>query len=373
MRLVATTRFREGTRLGKDIPAAAGQAPLLRAGVALTERHREALVRAGVYAVYVNDAVGHGIDVNPALTEQTREEAREALDTAFGEVALMTGQPLSDERIAELQTVADAIAAEVALIGEAVVAFNDLAIADRYTLEHSIDVTAVGLIVGRQLFATRGRIDYRGERDFEGIDLHLTQLGIGLLLHDIGKLAIPAEILHRPGPLLESEWETMKLHPLMGLDMLQGDGVGPRAKSVVRSHHERWDGNGYPAGIAGSDISQFARIAAVADVFDAVTSERAYAPAAPQHVGVQTIRDGAGTQFDPEVVAAFCEVIAPYPPGSEITLSDGSQAVVVSVPAGRLELPLVRVFRDGTGEEIHPVEIDLQGRPELAPAAVLTR
>jgi HD-GYP domain-containing protein (c-di-GMP phosphodiesterase class II) len=157
----------------------------------------------------------------------------------------------------------------------------------------------------------------------------------------------------------------------MGLDMLQGDGVGPRAKSVVRSHHERWDGTGYPAGIAGYDISQFARIAAVADVFDAVTSERAYAPAAPQHVGVKVIRDGAGTQFDPEVVAAFSEVIAPYPPGSEITLADGSEGVVVSVPSARLDLPVVRVYRDASGAEIHPVGVHLQARPELAPGGVL--
>jgi HD-GYP domain-containing protein (c-di-GMP phosphodiesterase class II) len=101
----------------------------------------------------------------------------------------------------------------------------------------------------------------------------------------------------------------MMQHPLLGLEFLRDDAIPARAKSVVRSHHERWDGSGYPSGLIGEEISLFSRIAAVADVFDAVTSERYHAPAVPRRQGVELIRAGAGSSFDPMVVETFLETI----------------------------------------------------------------
>jgi HD-GYP domain-containing protein (c-di-GMP phosphodiesterase class II) len=373
MRLVATRRLSPGARLGQDIPAPhGGPIPLLRAGVAITERQRAALLEAGINAVYVDDGIGEGIDIPQALTEETRQEARTALGRALAEVPGIVGKggSLAPATVADLQRVAALVAAEVAASRDAALALSDLAGADAYTLEHSIDVTVVGLLVAERLFRDHGRIDFRGRRSFDRIDHHLTQLGTGLMLHDIGKIAIPSAVLNKPGKLDEEEWRLMRRHPLTGVEMLPGDGIGARAKSVVRSHHERWDGGGYPDGIPGEDISQFARIASVADVFDAVTSERPYASAAPQHVGVTIVREGAGSAFDPEVAAVFLSVIAPYPPGSEITLADGRVAVVVAAPPGRFELPLVRVHRDPGGREVSPYELDLADQPDLAPGAV---
>jgi HD-GYP domain-containing protein (c-di-GMP phosphodiesterase class II) len=106
-------------------------------------------------------------------------------------------------------------------------------------------------------------------------------------------------------------------------------------------------------------------VAAVADVFDAVTSERAYARAATPAVGVETIRGGAGVQFDPEVVEAFTRVIAPYAPGCEVRLSDGRRALVVSVPPHRADRPVVRVFTDPAGRPVEPFELELARTPRL--------
>jgi HD-GYP domain-containing protein (c-di-GMP phosphodiesterase class II) len=347
--------------------------PLLRAGVAITDRQRDALLEAGINAVYVDDGIGEGIDVPGALTEETRQEARNALSRALADAPAMVadGRALDPHAVAELERIAALIASEVAGAGDAALALSDLAGADAYTLEHSIDVTVVGLLVAERLFRDRGRIDFRGRRAFDRIELHLTQLGTGLLLHDIGKIAIPSAVLNKPGKLDPEEWELMRRHPVTGVELLPGDGIGARAKSVIRSHHERWDGAGYPEGIATEQISQFARIASVADVFDAVTSERPYATAAPQHVGVKIVKDGAGSAFDPEVVEVFLQVIAPYPPGSPVALADGRVAVVVSVQPGRFDLPLVRVHRDSGGREVTPYEIDLADHPELSPGAVL--
>ena len=368
MRLVATRRLAPGTRLGRDVPATgAGSVPLLRAGVEVTPRHRDALLAAGINAVYVDDELGRGIEVPRALSDETRREARTALGRALGQAGPRLDRPLSDQNMSDLQQVAARIAAEVAGSGDAALALADLAGADAYTLEHSIDVTVAGLLIASRLFRDRGRVDFRGERAFDRVEQHLTQLGVGLMLHDIGKLAIPAHVLNKPGQLDDKEWVLMRSHPLIGVDLLPGSSIGARAKSVVRSHHERWDGTGYPDGLAGEAISQFARIASVADVFDAVTSERPYARAAPQNVGVSIIRSGTGAAFDPEVVEVFLEVVPPYPPGSEITLADGRRGVVVTAAPGRFATPLVRVHRDPGGRAVKPYELDLAEHTELVP------
>ncbi len=370
MRLVGTRRFVAGSSLGRDVPPNAGEAPLLRAGVALTEGHREALLRAGINAVYVDDGASEGIEVVAALSDRTRSEARAALSNAFRAAPSVAagGGTFSGEQMREFHDIAAKIASEVASVGDAALALSDLAASDAYTMEHTIDVTVVGLLIARHLFQTRGRVDWRGERTYDRLEHHLTQLGVGLFLHDIGKLAIPAGILHKPGKLTEEEWELVKQHPEVGIEMVPSDAIWPRAKDVIRSHHERWDGSGYPRGLVGEDIQPFSRIAAVADVFDAVTSERAYAPARPQNVGVETIRAGAGTQFCPEVVEAFLEIVPPYPPGNEIELADGSGGIVVSVPPHQVELPQVRVLRDPDGNDLaEPREVLLTEEPELAP------
>jgi HD-GYP domain-containing protein (c-di-GMP phosphodiesterase class II) len=146
--------------------------------------------------------------------------------------------------------------------------------------------------------------------------------------------------VHKPGPLAGDELELMRRHPLRGLDFLHAEDIGELAESVIRSHHERWDGSGYPSGLAGEEISRFARIAAVADVFDAVTSERHFSPAASQGAGVATVRAQAGSTLDPQLVEVFCDVVVAHPPGSEIELPDGCRGVVTSVTD---EGPVVRL------------------------------
>ena len=164
----------------------------------------------------------------------------------------------------------------------------------------------LGLLIARRAWATDGWIDYRGRRRHDRIDDRMRKLGLGLLVHDVGKLAVPPEILNKPGRLTDDEMDVMKTHAARrrraaapGRPLAAGD------LSVVRDHHERLDGSGYPEGLHGGQVQEFPRIAAVADVYDAVTSERVYKPAAPPHVGVSVIRDGSGAQFCPTIVRHF--------------------------------------------------------------------
>jgi HD-GYP domain-containing protein (c-di-GMP phosphodiesterase class II) len=153
--------------------------------------------------------------------------------------------------------------------------------------------------------------------------------------------------------------EVMRTHADIGAQMLQSNAYSPLVRAVVREHHERWDGKGYPRGLAGHDISQLARIAAVADVYDAVTSHRPYSRAKPAHVGVEVIVSGSGTAFDPEVVEMFRRVVMPYPVGTELRMADGTVGVVASAEPGAPSRPLVRF---PTGERV----VDLDAEPLAA-------
>jgi hypothetical protein len=169
---------------------------------------------------------------------------------------------------------------------------------DLYTGGHVERVAQIATAIGR-------RLGYEGE-DLDAIE-------IGALLHDIGKIGIPERILHKPGPLDESEWEVMRRHPIVSEFILSGIELHPFVTQIARSSHERIDGAGYPDGVAGDDIPLPARIVLVADAFDALTSDRPYRARRPEHQALAEIRANAGTQFCPKVVATLDRIAREEP------------------------------------------------------------
>jgi HD-GYP domain-containing protein (c-di-GMP phosphodiesterase class II) len=370
VRLVTLDTLETGTELAQDIYASGhGDIPLLRRGVALSERYKRALIDNGITTVWVEDELGEGIIPQTPVSDETRRKASEAVGTALAEAktALSKGKGLSDTAIADLSDMATIITDEVMNLPDAALHLADMMGADQYLLQHVIDVTALGVVLARKTFHEKGWVDFTGRRRFDGVEGRLSKIALGLLLHDIGKLSIPPEVLNKPGKLDDAEWDVMRKHPAVGCDML-GDDISFLVKAVVRHHHERWDGRGYPDNLAGDRIHQFARIASVADVYDAVTSERSYKSAAAPHVGVDVILKGTGTAFDPEVVSVFQKVVVPFPPGYEVELADGRRAVVVDVDLDAPYEPKVRVRNDdGTVEEID--RAPLAGRQAEQPQA----
>jgi ribonuclease P protein subunit RPR2 len=161
---------------------------------------------------------------------------------------------------------------------------------DAYTGKHAERVTAYGIELASRL----------------GLELLETpDLEFGFLLHDIGKVAIPDAILYKPGALTDEERALMAQHPLIGAQIVRGIEFLDSAVEVVRSHHEHWDGHGYPDALAGEEIPLAARVFAVADVLDALTTKRPYRLASPLGVARRMITEESGRQFDPRVVEAF--------------------------------------------------------------------
>ena len=362
MRRVPVEHLRTGDRIGRDIRSGPAELPLLRAGIRVSDSYRQSLQRSNITSVWIDDGLSEGIEPLEAIGERTKQRAEVAIHAAFRDVsrALVEGNTLEDEIVREMGDVADLICHDVAANVHSALALNDLANADGYTMTHSLAVTALGLSLGLRVMRRYGWIDNQGNRRFDGIDERLSTLGVGLLLHDIGKLAIPPEILQKPGPLTAEEMAAMRSHPTLGVRILQdADGISPLSRAVVRSHHERWDGTGYPAKKARTEIHQFARIASVADVFDALTSDRPYRRAMATHLGYEHIVSRSGRDFDPEVVEVFRLSVAPHPPGTGVVLSDGRRGIVKEVRPDSVTRPIVRLVLDAAGGPTPGPDVDL--------------
>jgi putative nucleotidyltransferase with HDIG domain len=170
---------------------------------------------------------------------------------------------------------------------------NALEARDLYTRQHSSRVTGISLLIGKQLGCSKEELDV---------------LNFAGHLHDIGKIGIRDDILLKPGRLTEEEFEKIKEHPVIGANILKQLGMWDNERKIIRCHHERFDGTGYPDGLKQEEIPFLARILSVADVYDAMASDRAYRKRMEEKLILQIISEGVGTQFDPSVVTAFQNV-----------------------------------------------------------------
>jgi HD-GYP domain-containing protein (c-di-GMP phosphodiesterase class II) len=308
MRLIRTNKVPDGSTLGRDIITGRDAVPLLRAGVSIDQRYRDALDRAGIHAIYIADEQSEGIVPVPAISDEARLLTTRAVSTAFDEAkrSIAAGKSLPTAAANSLSQVVERILLEIEDTGVESLVLNSNSCAEAYIVQHAIDVTALGLMIGRRLMGEQGWTDHRGQRQHGKRDERLARLGMGLLLHDIGKLAVPAETLNKSGKLTDSEWEVMRTHPRVGLDLIRDSSAWcPLVHAVVLRHHERWDGSGYPDRLAGEGIPLAARIVAIADVYDALRSHRVYKPPFAHADAVRIMVHESAGHFDPALAQVF--------------------------------------------------------------------
>lgn len=190
---------------------------------------------------------------------------------------------------------------------------------DQYTADHSDVVAEWALDTGKRLGMDEDQL-----RDLE----------LGAILHDIGKVAIPDDILNKPGRLTDEEFEVMKSHTIVGERILKPIGFLKNVAPIVRHEHERWDGRGYPDGISGEQIPLASRIIFVCDAYHAITSDRPYRAGQPHAFARRILTENAGTQFDPAVVAVFMDVIDSWCIEHDIALEHDDQGVEIVNPLG---------------------------------------
>nr|WP_257626517.1 MULTISPECIES: HD-GYP domain-containing protein [Janthinobacterium] len=289
-----------------------------------------------------NAAPARSRDEELAHARRLIERSRQAVQTMFDEVRM--GKALS---AAQAYTLVDDIAASVLRGGNLLLGLARLKTADNYTYMHSVAVCALMTALARELGLAPEQV---------------RSAGLAGLLHDIGKMAVPTAILNKPGSLSEAEFSSVRAHPAAGHRMLREVGeIDPVALDVCLHHHEKLDGSGYPEGLRGEEISLFARMGAICDVYDAITSNRPYKQGWCPADSLRRMAAWRGGHLDAQLFAAFVKCLGIYPLGTLVRLQSERLAVVVGQAPGKpLTAPTVRVFfsiRAGTC--IAPAVVDL--------------
>lgn len=275
-------------------------------------------------------------------------KAKEAVVSMFQEARM--GKAIDAEQALPL---VEEISSSVSRNPGALISLARLKTADDYTYMHSVAVCALMIALARQL----------------GLDEQQTrEAGLAGLLHDLGKALIPYEILNKPGKLTDAEFEVVKTHPAEGHRLLlEGSGVGPVTLDVCLHHHEKVDGSGYPEGLKAAQISLFAKMGAVCDVYDAITSNRPYKNGWDPAESLKRMAEWAKGHFDEAVFQAFVKSLGIYPVGSFVALSSGRLGVVLEQSEKSLLKPVIKVFFSTRSQAyIKPEIIDLSrpGCPE---------
>ena len=201
---------------------------------------------------------------------------------------------------------------------------------DEYTAIHSLNVCVLSLTFGRAL----------GLKDDQ-----LNELGLGALLHDIGKMRVPLKVLNKPGKLTEDEFEIMKSHPGMGYELLREDSsLSKEVLAIVRNHHERISGQGYPDKLKESDITYFTKIVSITDVYDAITSDRCYHDGMTPHEALKRLYEWMPNNFDSKLMQSFIRTIGIYPVGSVVELQTGHIGLVVKLNDSHRLKPVIMLI-----------------------------
>ncbi len=300
---------------------------LLIAGTLLTSKYIEGIARLRFAGIYIDDDISKDIEIMNTISDELRVETLNGIKKLFMKAENAKSQ-LTTQQIKEQ---VECIIAELLSNKNMMVNMIDLKCFDNYTYAHSVNVGVLALVIGVAAgFST----------------VVLSKLGLGAVLHDIGKIFIDKKIINKPGKLTNQEYDEIKKHSATGFDYTKEKfKISASSYTGILDHHERYDGTGYPNAKAMTDISFFGRIIAVADVYDALTSARPYREALSPSDAMEYIIANSAIMFDPDVVKLFMRKVAPYPIGTTVELSNGHTAIVLENFESFCLRPRVRVFK----------------------------
>ena len=347
MLLLPLQLCRPGMRLGKAIYSDDGLV-LLGERKELTDTVLNRLERFGIQYLYIEDARTDDLVFQDIVSAETRARAVGEVRTQFRR---MMDESMRRSSVNGLQlgrafkSVIDSILDDITSSQDAMLMLVNIHASDHYLFQHSVNVCIYSTILGQA---------YGYSRD------ELFTLGLGALLHDIGKTQLPQDVLLKPSRLTSEEFEIIKAHPTIGFKMLKDEPNVPLLSAhIALQHHERVDGSGYPRAIAGGDIHEYARWVGLVDSYDAMTTHRVYRNAMLPHEAMERLYAGAGTLYDQHKIELFRDKVAIYPLGMLVALDTGEVGVVVDVNALSPQRHVVRVLFDADGQSAAPYEIDL--------------
>lgn len=362
---------------------------LLNAGVPVTDRFIRLLDARGVQTVLVREPDEEDVEPEDIVSERVRVAALSNVHKIYEVASKATAdlQGKSPDQVVRLLQQPSAVGSSgeavlyeqlyrsvESIIDEVMTAdnlpgLNSLKSYDNYTFCHSVDVAITALLLGKKLFFSRDQ---------------LKALGVGCILHDIGKIFVNHDVLVKTGKLSDDEFEMMKKHPTLGYELLRNQMKGDALpKHVALQHHERQDGTGYPRGLHGGNrvardararfdtgrMVLIAEVAAVADVYDALASDRPYRAGLPPEKIVGIMQDMRETHLNAEVLDTFLSVFPQYPAGVDLVVTggryEGFRGVVLATNKRATDRPRIRLTVDGRGARLSaPLELDLSEEGE---------
>jgi putative nucleotidyltransferase with HDIG domain len=340
MRLEFINRVTEDDVLGKSILTNDGKV-LLRAGVTLSSNYIKKLRELGVFYVYIEDDRLSEIYVEDERLDELKKNTIKNMSVIMKNINNYNKNEMKESLLRVEELIEYVIES-----GDVNKSLYDIKTHDNYTYIHSIDTAIMAAFLG---LSTKCN------------ERQLKELGVSAILHDVGKLNIDPAIINKIGSLSETEFGEMRKHPVYGAEILKKNVYIPeKVIDAVIQHHERVDGRGYPYGLSGNNISMYAKIVSVCDVYDAVSNDRSYRKKFSPNDAYELILAGSGTAFDENIVLKFRETFAVYPLGSCLRLSNGVEGYVIKQNQNYPDRPVLRVLYDSeTKKPINFYEIDL--------------
>ncbi|BEP29747.1 HD-GYP domain-containing protein [Helicovermis profundi] len=349
IREISTSSIVEGMMLAEDILDNEDNI-LLSEGIILREKYIEKIKDLNIITIKI-------VDSNHLIEKKKKFESVVKMDKVFiatkeyaKKVVKSTVKSILEDSSVDfekIEMIVSQMIEDIFMSEDITLNLAKIKILDDYLFDHSVNVCVFSLIIG---------IFMRSDKD------ELKELGIGAMLHDVGKAFVPQDILSKPSKLTDKEFEEIKKHSKLG-HMSFSKKVSYGAGEAILSHHENIDGTGYPNGKKSKEIHVFAKIVSIADVFDALTSDRVYSKKIDKYSAVQIMLNDVGKKFDISIVNIFLKAISCYPIGLNVILNTGEYGIIVK---RNMDRPLVRVLLDKNKQKIQGYfEIDLSKNPSV--------
>ena len=311
------------------------------------------LKEAGIKHVFIEDEIDTSVEeaaaYSPANLSNPRDIKRARLLHGEGmSIAKNMFQNIKNGEKIDYNTASKfvcSVVEESMITSDILVTMNNLGKLSEYDYYHAVNVCILSITIGKKLGLSK---------------LELKELGNAAFFHDIGKSKIDEKILHKPGKLTDEEFAKVKQHPQLSCDILkESTSVPVQILKAIAQHHERSDGTGYPKGLKERDISEYAKIISIADVYDAATSDKSYRECQTPVQALKFIFSWSGRQFNEALVKFFISLMGVYPVGTTVNLDSGEYAVVIEVNKSKSMMPKVLVVTDSKGELIEPYVCNL--------------
>lgn len=341
MKLQLINRLNGDEILGKNILTSDGRV-LLKSGTKLNDNYIRKMLEMGIFYVYVEDERLSDVEVEDENISRLKQTTLGNMSKIMKNTYMVSDKKVMNDYIKIVEELIDYIQSDA----DVNKSLYDIQTYSNFTYVHSIDVCIMSTFIGSAM-----KLDSNS----------IKELGVAAILHDVGKIALPQNVVNNQGKLTVEEMKQFKEHPYLGAAILKKNvRISDAVIKAVQQHHERMDGKGYPYGMEGKSISKFARIICVSDVYDTITNSRDYKKTFNPNDAYELILAGSGTIFDEDVVRVFKKSFSVYPLGCCVKLSSGVEGYVVRQSENFPDRPVIRIIYDSeTRKDIEPYEINL--------------